>query len=136
MVGFALGFLSKYWKLFAIAAAVLSVAFAINLFVRKYNDAIETAIEETHSANEWKRSSDAWKAAFKRSEGLREQETRQAISSLERENVVCNQRVASAIRSSTRIREITRVVPNENNQVCPAAGVITTDELRDALNAR
>lgn len=138
MVGFALGFLNfgrKYWKYIAIIAVVLSVAYAINLMVRSYNDAIETAITEKQRADDWKQSSEQWQASFRATEGLREQETRQAISSSERERVICNQRVADALRTRERINTITRVVPNEENRICPPAGVITSDELRNALGA-
>ncbi len=138
MVGFALGFLNfgrKYWKYIAIIAVVLSVAYAITLMVRNYNDAIEDKITAEQSAKEWKLSSEQWEAAFRAAEGFREQEARQAISSSERERIVCNKRVADAVRSRERINTITRVVPNEGNQICPAAGVITSDELRNALGA-
>ena len=136
MVGFALGFLNfgrKYWKYIAIIAVVLSVAYAINLMVRSYNDAIETAITEKQRADDWKQSSEKWQASFRAAESIREQETRQAISSSERERIVCNKRVADAMQSRERINTITRVVPNEENRICPPAGVINTDELRDAL---
>jgi len=136
MVGFALGFLKSYWKLIAVIAAIASVAFAITLMVRSYNDAIEEAAEAKQVAKEWKENAEGWKASFDRAKSLREQEARQAISSSERERIVCNKRVADALQSRERINTITRVVPNENNQICPAAGVITSDELREALNAR
>ena len=139
MVGFALGFLKfgnfvkKYWYIFVGIAVALSVVYAINLMVRNYNDAIEDAQTQKQLAEEWKQSSEQWEASFRAAEGLREQETRQAISSSERERVVCNKRVADALQSRERINTITRVVPNEENRICPAAGVISTDELRDAL---
>ena len=142
MVGFALGlakvsgFFKKHWKVFAIIFFVLSVAYAITLMVRNYNDAIEGKMIAEQQVVEWKKNSDGWKASFERAESLREQETRQAVSSIERERIVCNKRVADALQTRERINTITRVVPNENNQVCPAAGVITSNELRDALGAR
>lgn len=141
MVGFALGFLKfgsfvkKYWYVFVGIAVALSGAYAINLMVRNYNDAIEDAIVANERADKWKNSSEQWEASFRQSESFREQETRSAVSSADRERVVCNQRVADARQSRERINTITRVVPNENNQVCPPAGVISTNELRDALGA-
>lgn len=134
MVGFALAF-RKYWKLIALVAVMLSVAYAISSLIRSYNEAIADTVYQTQRANEWKASSDKWQAAFRTSEVLREQESRQAISSANRERNVCNQRVAGAFQSRERINTITRVVPNESNQVCPPAGVINTDELRAALRA-
>lgn len=143
MVGFvlglakgSLGFLTKYWKWILIAAIVASVAFAINIMIRKYNDAIEDAVVAEQLAKDWEKKSNGWEKSFRNSEVLRQQETRQAIFSLESERNVCNQRVASALRTRERINTITRVVPNENNTICPAAGSITSDELRDALGAR
>lgn len=132
MVGFVLAF-RKYWKYIAIIVAVLSVAYAINATVRSYNEAIADVVVQKQRADDWKKSSGKWQASYRASEILRKQETGQAISSSERERLICNQRVAGAFQSRERINTITRVIPNENNQVCPPAGVINTDELRAAL---
>lgn len=136
MVGFALGFLKQYWKLFAIAAVVLSVAYAINLMLGNYNKAIEDAITQKQRADAWETTSGKWEDAFHKSEDLREQEARSMVSGFEREKLACNQRVAAIAKAKDRINVITRTVPSENNQICPAAGIITSDELRFAIGAK
>jgi hypothetical protein len=133
MVGSAIALvlsLRKYWKWIAIGAAAIFLFAAGIIIVKSYNDAIETAQEEKVRADAWHKATISWQKAFERSESLREQEQRQAISSASRERNVCNQRVADALRTATRIREVVRVERNENETICPAGSVITSDELR------
>jgi hypothetical protein len=128
MVGFALG-LVKGWKLWAGLALIALVS----TIVISYNNAIKTAVSEKERADAWQKATASWQAAYRRSEGLREQESRQAVSSFERERQQCNQRVADSLQSAQRIRSVVRVERVEVPGTCEAGSVITTDELRNAL---
>lgn len=129
MVGFALG-LVKGWKLWAGLAAILAIVTVIH----SYNSAIKDAEREKQRADAWYKAAGQWKSAYERSEGLREQETRQAVSSASRERLQCNKRVADSLASSQRIRSVVRVQEVTIPGVCPSA-VISSDELRNALGA-
>lgn len=131
MVGFVLG-LAKYWKLW-LGAALIGMGFAI---VFAYNNAIKEAEDQKERADGWHKASQEWQRAYRRSENLRERESRQAVSSFDRERQQCNQRVAASLQSSERIRSVVRVERVEVPGTCDAGTVISTDELRDALGVR
>jgi len=128
MVGFVLGLVKgwKFWAVIVLASTCLAV-------VHAYNSAIKDAIHERERADAWHKASLQWKSAYKRSETLREQETRSAVYSADRERKQCNQRVADSLKSAAAIRSVVRVQEIQVPGTCVADGVINTDQLRDAL---
>lgn len=84
-------------------------------------------------AEAWHRAYNAWREAFGRSEGLREDEHERARGAVKAEQNACSTRVAQVRASAKAMQGLFAQPVKANAAGCPAPRLFTTDELRAVL---
>lgn len=118
------------------ALAALSVAFA----AVHHAGVLSGKAKVTPDRDRWRetarsylRAANAWEASFRKAEGLRVEEGKQARRSADQATRACDARVATARRSAVAIQSIVTKEVQYDASRCPVRAVVGADELRNAV---